>query len=339
MIVVLKNGLTQAQSQDFIAYLEAQNVKTVPIVGSETTVLGLVGDTSHLDMELIASNESVERVMKVQEPYKLANRKFATQNTVIKVAPDVEIGGSEIIVMAGPCSVESEEQIEDCAGRIKASGAAILRGGAFKPRSSPYAFQGLKAEGLMLLKHAKKAHNIPIITEITNPHYLEMFMENVDIIQVGARNMQNFELLKELGRVHKPVLLKRGFSNTLEEWLMSAEYIMAGGNDQVILCERGIRTFETATRNTLDLSAIPALKRMTHLPVVVDPSHASGKAWMVDSLSKAAVACGADGLLIEVRPNPKCALCDGAQSLTPEQFDETMQGLRLVANAVGRTIR
>ena len=339
MIVVLKHGLTQAQSQDFIAYLEAQNVKTVPIVGAETTVLGLVGDTSHLDMELIASNESVERVMKVQEPYKLANRKFAAQNTIIKVSPDVEIGGNEIIVMAGPCSVESEAQIESCAGLIKESGAAVLRGGAFKPRSSPYAFQGLKAEGLMLLKHAKKAHNIPIITEITNPHYLEMFMENVDIIQVGARNMQNFELLKELGKVNRPILLKRGFSNTLEEWLMSAEYIMAGGNEKVILCERGIRTFETATRNTLDISAIPALKRMTHLPVVVDPSHASGKAWMVDSLAKAAVACGADGLLIEVHPCPKCALCDGAQSLTPEQFDETMKGLRLVANAVGRTIR
>ncbi len=339
MIVVLKNGLTTEQSQQFIAYIEAQNVKTMPIVGSETTVLGLVGDTSHLDMELIASNESVERVMKVQEPYKLANRKFNAENTVISVAPGVSIGGKEVIVMAGPCSVESEVQIIDCAGRIKASGAAILRGGAFKPRSSPYAFQGLKGEGLMLLKHAKVAHDLPIITEITNPHYLEMFMDNVDIIQVGARNMQNFELLKELGKVDRPVLLKRGFSNTLEELLMSAEYIMAGGNEKVILCERGIRTFETATRNTLDLSAIPALKRMTHLPVVVDPSHASGKSWMVDALSKAAVACGADGLLIEVHPNPKCALCDGAQSLTPDQFDEVMKGLRLVAEAVGRTIR
>ena len=338
MIVVMKKGVSPDQLQNFSEYLELQNVKAVPIVGSETTVLGLVGDTSHLDMELIASNEFVERVMKVQEPYKLANRKFATQNTVIKVG-DAAIGSEEIIVMAGPCSVESEDQISDVTKRIKSSGAAILRGGAFKPRSSPYAFQGLKAEGLMLLKHAKQQHHIPIITEITNVHYLDMFLDHVDIIQVGARNMQNFELLKELGRTQKPILLKRGFANTLEELLMSAEYIMSGGNDRVILCERGIRTFETYTRNTLDLSAIPALKRMSHLPVVVDPSHACGKSWMVEPLAKAAVACGADGLLIEVHPDPKKDMCDGAQSITPDMFEELMQALRPIALAVGRRIR
>lgn len=279
----------------------------------------------------------VEKVMKVQEPYKKANRKFHPENTVVNIN-GVEVGGEKIAIIAGPCSVESEEKIIRVAKSVKESGASMLRGGAFKPRTSPYSFQGLRAEGLFLLDRAKHETDLPIVSEITNPAYIDMFEQYVDIIQVGARNMQNFELLKELGRLSKPVLLKRGFSNTIEELLMSAEYIMSGGNENVILCERGIRTFEPMTRNTLDISAIPLIKKLSHLPVVVDPSHAGGISWLVEPLALASVAAGADGLIIEVHDDPKTALSDGAQSLTPEQFSALMDKISPVACAVGRKI-
>lgn len=338
MILVLKNGVSKEKTENLCAFLEkSYGVQTNTIYGSETTIVGLVGDTSSVETEAIQMLEEVERVMKVQEPYKRANRKFHPDNTIVRVG-DVEIGAEKIIVCAGPCSVESEEQVLGIAKDVKASGATLFRGGAFKPRTSPYAFQGLKAEGLMYLKKAKALTGMPVVSEITNASQLELFIEFVDIIQVGARNMQNFELLKELGRIQKPVLLKRGFANSIEELLMSAEYIMSGGNSQIILCERGIRTFETSTRNTLDISAVPVLKSRTHLPVVIDPSHAGGAAWLVEPLSKAAVAVGADGLIIEVHNDPKHALSDGQQSLTPEAFDALMKKLAPVAAAVGRTI-
>ena len=291
--------------------------------GAQTTIIGLVGDTSRVDIDLIRANDLVENVTRVSEPFKAANRKFHPDDTHIPVEGRL-IGEGTFHVIAGPCSVESEEQIIGVAQAVKRSGATFLRGGAFKPRTSPYAFQGLHADGLKLLLQARKATGLPIVTEIMNLNHLDLFSE-VDVIQVGARNMQNFELLKELGRSDKPILLKRGLANTLEEFLMSAEYIMAGGNEKVILCERGIRTFETMTRNTLDISAIPMLKHLSHLPVVVDPSHATGIPWLVEPLAKAAVAAGADGLMIEVHNDPKHALCDGAQSLTPAEFDRVMK--------------
>ncbi len=337
MVIVLKSGASAAQINELEAQFAKQQITINKIEGAETTILGLVGDTSHIDIDNLRTNEIVDRVMKVQEPFKLANRKFHPENSVIRVG-NVEIGGDKIVVMAGPCSVESEEQILGVAQDVCACGASILRGGAFKPRTSPYAFQGLRGEGLLLLKHARELTGMPVISEITNPFYLEMFVESVDIIQVGARNMQNFELLKELGHINKPIMLKRGFSNTIEEMLMSAEYIMSGGNQNVILCERGIRTFETFTRNTLDISAIPALKKESHLPVVVDPSHAAGIPWMVEPLSLAAIAAGADGLIIEVHPCPKNAFCDGAQSLTPNLLQQIMDKGRAVATAIGRTL-
>lgn len=338
MILVLKNGVSREKAEDLCTFLQTTyGVQTNPIYGKETTIIGLVGDTQSIEIEAMQMLDEVERVMKVQEPYKRANRKFHPENTIVRVG-DVEIGGNKIVVCAGPCSVESEEQVAGIAESVKASGASLLRGGAFKPRTSPYAFQGLKAEGLMYLKRARQKTGLPVVSEITNPSQLELFMEFVDVVQVGARNMQNFELLKELGRISKPILLKRGFSNSIEELLMSAEYIMSGGNTQVILCERGIRTFETATRNTLDISAVPILKSRTHLPVVIDPSHAGGMAWLVEPLSKAAIAVGADGLIIEVHNDPKHALSDGQQSLTPEAFAEVMKHLAPVAEAVGRTI-
>ncbi len=275
--------------------------------------------------------------MHVQEPFKKANRLFHPENTIVDVN-GVKIGGKKIAVIAGPCSVESEEQIVEIAKEVKELGANFLRGGAFKPRTSPYAFQGLKYEGLELLKKAKAKTGLPIVTELMSPYDIETFVENVDVIQVGARNMQNFDLLKELGKTNKPILLKRGLSATIEEWLMSAEYIMAGGNENVILCERGIRTFETYTRNTLDLSAVPAVKKLSHLPVVIDPSHSAGKYWMVEPLAKAAVAVGADGLIIEVHNDPANALCDGPQSIKPEKFAKLMEELRVIAGAVGREI-
>ncbi len=281
--------------------------------------------------------DCIDKVMRVQEPYKRANRMFHPEDSIVDVC-GVKVGGKQITVMAGPCSVETREQIIGVAEDVKQMGAAILRGGAFKPRTSPYSFQGLQETGLDLLKEAKAVTGLPIITEIMSADKIERFVEDVDVIQVGARNMQNFELLKELGKTDKPILLKRGLSATIEEWLMSAEYIMAGGNDNVILCERGIRTFENYTRNTLDLSAIPAVKKLSHLPVVVDPSHAAGMWWMVEPLAKAAVAVGADGLIIEVHNDPEHALCDGAQYLKPERFGRLMQDLKIIAGAVGREL-
>ncbi|MDD3959535.1 MAG: 3-deoxy-7-phosphoheptulonate synthase [Clostridiaceae bacterium] len=338
MILVLKNGVTREKTENLCEFLQKNyGVQTNTIYGSQTTIIGLVGDTSAVGVEAMQMLEEVERVMKVQEPYKRANRKFHPDNTIVRIG-DVEIGGDKIVVCAGPCSVESEEQVLGIAEAVKTSGATLFRGGAFKPRTSPYAFQGLKAEGLMYLKRAKAKTGLPVVSEITNASQLELFLEFVDLIQVGARNMQNFELLKELGRISKPILLKRGFANSVDEMLMSAEYIMSGGNSQIILCERGIRTFETSTRNTLDISAVPVLKSRTHLPVVVDPSHAGGAAWLVEPLSKAAVAIGADGLIIEVHNDPKHALSDGNQSLTPEDFDGVMNRLRPVAESIGRYI-
>ncbi len=322
MIIVLKPSCTEIQAQEFCNLLKNNyDVKVNTWNGVHSTVLGLIGDTTQIDIEYIDAQDFVESVKRVQEPYKKANRKFHPDNTVIDLGNGIKIGDGSLHIMAGPCSVESEEQIVEIAKRVKNAGATILRGGAFKPRTSPYAFQGLKAEGLDLLKTARKETGLPIVTEIMKESHIDMF-ESVDIIQVGARNMQNFELLKELGKIDKPILLKRGLSATIEEWLMSAEYIMAGGNSKVILCERGIRTYENFTRNTLDVSAIPILKKLSHLPVIVDPSHASGKAWLVEPLAMAAVAAGADGLIIEVHNDPAHALSDGAQSLTPDQFDK-----------------
>ena len=315
MIAVLKQGTTPAQRDHLVDWLKQMNLDVHVSEGQEITVLGLVGDTSRVDMDLLRSLEIVDSVKRVSEPFKQANRKFHPRDTIIEIG-DVRIGGGYFAVIAGPCSVESEEQIISVATAVKESGANILRGGAFKPRTSPYAFQGMKGEGIKLLLEAKKATGLPIITEIMNIRDLPLF-EDVDIIQVGARNMQNFDLLKELGKTRKPILLKRGLANTLQELLMSAEYIMSEGNESVILCERGIRTFETYTRNTLDLSAVCALHELSHLPVVVDPSHATGKSSMVMPMALAATAAGADGIMIEVHNNPSCALCDGPQSLTP----------------------
>lgn len=321
MIIVLKSTATKEDSLLFKNKLEQEyGVKVNEWTGVESTVLGLIGDTTKIDIDYISAQDIVESVKRVQEPYKKANRKFHPDNTVISFDGGQKIGDGSLCIMAGPCSVESEEQLNGIAEKVKKSGATFLRGGAFKPRTSPYAFQGLKAEGLDLLKEARRVTGLPIVTEIMRVSHIDMF-ENVDIIQVGARNMQNFELLKELGKIDKPILLKRGLAATIEEFLMSAEYIMAGGNDKVILCERGIRTYETATRNTLDISAVPVLRKLTHLPIIVDPSHASGKSWLVEPLAMAAVAAGADGLMIEVHNDPPHALSDGAQSLTPEQFD------------------
>lgn len=319
MIAILKSDTTPRQRQHLVAWLKAMNLDVHISEGAEVTVLGLIGDTSRIDMDLLKSLEMVETVKRISEPYKQANRKFHPEDTVVE-AGGVKIGGGHFAMIAGPCSVESEEQIIEVAQAVKASGANILRGGAFKPRTSPYAFQGMKAKGIHLLQKAREATGLPIVTEIMNISTLDLFAD-VDIIQVGARNMQNFDLLKELGKTNKPILLKRGLANTLQELLMSAEYIMSEGNEQVILCERGIRTFETATRNTLDLSAVSVLHSMTHLPVVVDPSHATGKANLVAPMAYAAAACGADAIMIEVHNNPSCALCDGPQSLTPTQFD------------------
>ena len=319
MIAVLKHGTTLTQREHLVDWLKNMNLDVHISEGAEVTVLGLIGDTSRIDMDLLKSLEMVETVKRVSEPYKQANRKFHPNDTVIEIG-NVKIGGGHFAMIAGPCSVESEEQIIEVATAVKASGANLLRGGAFKPRTSPYAFQGMKGEGIRLLQLAREATGLPIVTEIMNIANLDLF-EDVDVIQVGARNMQNFDLLRELGKTSKPILLKRGLANTIEELLMSAEYIMSEGNEQVILCERGIRTFETATRNTLDLAAVSVLHGITHLPVVVDPSHATGKAKLVEPMACAAAACGADGIMIEVHNNPSCALCDGAQSLTPVQFD------------------
>ncbi len=332
MIAVLKRGTTPEQADHLRTWLKHMNLDVHVSEGKEFTIFGLVGDTSRVDMELLKSLEIVETVKRVSEPFKQANRKFHPIDSIIDCS-GVKIGGGNFAMIAGPCSVESEDQIIQVATDVKNHGANILRGGAFKPRTSPYAFQGLKDEGIRLLLEAKKATGLPIITEIMNTKSLDLF-EDVDIIQVGARNMQNFDLLQELGKTQKPILLKRGLANTLQELLMSAEYIMSEGNENIVLCERGIRTYETYTRNTLDLSAIPVLHELSHLPVVVDPSHATGRASLVPSMAVAAAAAGADGIMVEVHNNPACALCDGAQSLTPEQFRELNQQVQKVREAL-----
>ena len=328
MIAVLKKETTPEQKAHLLHWLKSINLDVHVSDGEEFTVLGLIGDTSRVDIDLLNSLEIVESVKRVSEPFKQANRKFHPEDTVISVGT-VKIGGGHFATIAGPCSVESEEQVIAIAKSVKAAGANILRGGAFKPRTSPYAFQGLKAEGIQMLLQAKKETGLPIITEIMNTRTLDMF-EDVDIIQVGARNMQNFDLLQELGKTHKPILLKRGLANTLQELLMSAEYIMSEGNENIILCERGIRTYEHYTRNTLDLSAVPVLHELSHLPVIVDPSHATGKSSLVPTMAAAAAACGADGLMIEVHNNPAMALCDGPQSLTPDQFAAVLETVRKI---------
>ena len=337
MIIVMKPGIPAEEELRVKSLMESKGFQIHESRGANFTLFGVVGDTAAFDMNQLRVYDCIDKVMRVQEPYKRANRMFHPEDSFVDVC-GVKVGGKQITVMAGPCSVETREQIIGVAEDVKQMGAAILRGGAFKPRTSPYSFQGLQETGLDLLKEAKAVTGLPIITEIMSADKIERFVEDVDVIQVGARNMQNFELLKELGKTDKPILLKRGLSATIEEWLMSAEYIMAGGNDNVILCERGIRTFENYTRNTLDLSAIPAVKKLSHLPVVVDPSHAAGMWWMVEPLAKAAVAVGADGLIIEVHNDPEHALCDGAQSLKPERFGRLMQDLKIIAGAVGREL-
>ncbi|MDU1325111.1 MAG: 3-deoxy-7-phosphoheptulonate synthase [Clostridiales bacterium] len=338
MVVIMKRDFTAEQLQEAIQTMEAGGVQVMVSKGAETTILGAEGNAAGIDQEKIALLPGVERVMRVTEPYKKANRKYHPDDTVIDLGNGAAIGGEKLAVIAGPCSVESEAQIVEVAEAVQKSGAAALRGGAFKPRTSPYSFQGMGNDGIRLLQEAKAVTGLPIVTEIMSTDNIEMFEMCVDVIQVGARNMQNFDLLKQLGHTTKPILLKRGLSSTIEEWLMSAEYIMAGGNHQVILCERGIRTFETFTRNTLDLSAVLAVKKLSHLPVVVDPSHACGQAWMVERMSLAAVAAGADGLIIEVHNDPKNALCDGAQSITPADFGGLMSKLAAVAACVGRSL-
>ncbi|HML38030.1 MAG TPA: 3-deoxy-7-phosphoheptulonate synthase [Bacillota bacterium] len=328
MIVVLKDNPNQKKLDNLIQWLKSLDLEINYSQGKNTTILGLIGDTSAVDIDLIAALDIVEDVKRISEPYKNANRKFHPQDTVVEVN-GIKIGGGNFQLIAGPCSVESKEQIISVAESVKTSGAALLRGGAFKPRTSPYAFQGMREQGIELLVEAKKITGLPIVTEIMDLSQLHLF-EEVDVIQVGARNMQNFELLKELGRIRKPILLKRGLSSTLQELLMSAEYIMAGGNGQIILCERGIRTFETAARNTLDLSAVPLLKTMSHLPVIVDPSHGTGISRLVKPMALGAAAVGADGLLIEVHNDPLCALCDGQQSLTPEAFEDLAECVRQI---------
>lgn len=337
MIVILKPNTPKNEVDQLIDKITGLGVQVNPVFGQDLIILGLVGDTSKIDPTQIEANHNVEKVMHVAEPFKKANKMFHPKPTIVDVN-GTKVGGKKLALMAGPCSVESEAQIVEVAKAVKKSGANFLRGGAFKPRTSPYAFQGLKYQGLELLKEAREVTGLPIVTEIMSPFDIDIFVRDVDVIQVGARNMQNFDLLRLLGQTRKPILLKRGLSATIEEWLMSAEYIMAGGNEQIILCERGIRTFETYTRNTLDLSAIVAVKQLSHLPIVVDPSHATGKWWMVEPLARAAVAVGADGLIIEVHNDPAHALCDGNQSIKPGVFDDLVGQIRQIASVVGREV-
>lgn len=328
MIIVFKQNAKENEVKRVLDKVEKLGLKTHISQGEETLIVGLVGDTTRVDPKRIEVEESVERIMKVSEPYKLANRAFHPEDSVIDAA-GIPVGGKALTLIAGPCSVESKEQVLEVARRVKASGANLLRGGAFKPRTSPYSFQGMGSTALDLLVEAKEETGLPIVTELMSEKHIDEFNDKVDLVQIGARNMQNFDLLKEVGqRIKKPVLLKRGLSNTYEEWLMSAEYIMANGNPNVILCERGIRTFETYTRNTLDLQAIPVLKRLTHLPVIIDPSHAGGKWWLVEPMAKAAVVAGCDGLMIEVHNDPENALCDGPQSLKPDRYDNLLKDIR-----------
>ena len=336
MIIVLKPRTTEENLNRVIKMVETKGLEAHVVRGEEMTIIGCIGDTVRIDPRLFEVDQSVDKVMHVQEPYKLANRAFHPEDTIVDVS-GIPVGGGHMAMIAGPCSVESEEQVIDVAKAVKEAGANMLRGGAFKPRTSPYSFQGLGLEGLEMLCRAKDETGLPIVTELMSGGYLDIFDEKVDLIQIGARNMQNFDLLKQLGRTKRPILLKRGLNATYEEWIMSAEYIMASGNENVILCERGVRTFETYTRNTLDLQAIPVLKKMTHLPVVVDPSHAGGKWWLVDTMAKAALAAGTDGLMIEVHNNPDCALCDGGQSLKPEKYAVLLEQLRRIAPIVEKT--
>ena len=338
MIIIMKPRTTDSDVNAVAQKLkESYGVSIQVNKGVDCTVLGVIGNTHIIDIDKVMLLDNVEKVMPVSEPYKKASRKFHPDDSIVDCS-GVKMGGNKLNIIAGPCSVESKEQIETIARDVKASGASMLRGGAYKPRSSPYSFQGLELEGLEMLIHAKEQTGLPIVTEIMSPQLVEKFDECVDVIQVGARNMQNFDLLKELSKTRKPILLKRGLSATIEEWLMSAEYILAGGNPNVILCERGIRTFETYTRNTLDLSAVPAVKRLSHLPVVIDPSHATGINWMVEPLAIASVAVGADGLIIEVHNDPKNAKCDGAQSITPAEFDSLVKKISKIAPDFNKTL-
>lgn len=337
MVIVLKPHASKQRIEELVYEIENEGLTVERVVGSDYTILGLVGDTSAINIDRMQVNEIVHKVMRIQEPFKRANRLFHPNSSIIKV-DDRQFGGGKIGVIAGPCSVENEDQIVSIAKKVKASGASFLRGGAFKPRTSPYSFQGLGYEGLELLRIAKQETGLPIVSEILSENMVDRFARDVDVIQVGARNMQNFMLLKELGKTKKPILLKRGLSATIEEWLMSAEYIMSEGNPNIILCERGIRTFEKYTRNTLDISAVPSIKRMSHLPIIVDPSHATGMGWMVMPMARAAVAADADGIMIEVHNDPEHALSDGNQSITPDEFNELMNSLRIISGAVGRRI-
>ena len=337
MIIVLKPRTKQQEIDHVVNLIKSKGLDTHIVEGSEMTIIGCIGDTTRIDSKLFEVNPSVDKVMHVQEPYKLANRAFHPEESIVDVS-GVKVGGGHLAMIAGPCSVESTEQVLEIALAAKASGANLLRGGAFKPRTSPYSFQGLGLEGLDILCEVKKETGMPIVTELMSPDHLDLFNEKVDLIQIGARNMQNFDLLKQLGQLDRPILLKRGLNATYEEWIMSAEYIMASGNENVILCERGIRTFESYTRNTLDLQSIPVLRKLTHLPVIIDPSHAGGKWWLVDAMSRAAIAAGADGLMVEVHTNPECALCDGAQSLKPEKYDELFQDVAQIAKVLGKTV-
>jgi len=330
MIIIMKPKASEEEIGKVKAIIEGKGLEVNLSRGDTYYIIGIVGDTSVIDPKKMQVLKGVDRVMKVQEPFKKANRIFKPENTIVDVEGSV-VGGNRLGIMAGPCSVESEEQIIEIAKRVKAAGANFLRGGAFKPRTSPYSFQGMELEGLKLLKIAKQETGLPIVTELMSTNYIDTFIEEVDVIQIGARNMQNFDLLKQIGKTNKPILLKRGLSATIEEWLMSAEYIMAGGNENVILCERGIRTFETITRNTLDLQAVPVIKKLSHLPIIVDPSHAGGYAYLVEPMAKAAIISGADGLMIEVHNDPENALSDGQQSLTPDQFDNLMNKVKAVA--------
>ncbi len=337
MIIVLKPRTRQKEIDHVVNLIKSKGLDTHIVEGAEMTIIGCIGDTTRIDSKLFEVNPFVDKVMHVQEPYKLANRAFHPEESVVDVS-GVRVGGGSLAMIAGPCSVESTEQVLEIALAAKAAGANLLRGGAFKPRTSPYSFQGLGLEGLDILCEVKQETGLPIVTELMSPDHLELFNEKVDLIQIGARNMQNFDLLKQLGQLDRPILLKRGLNATYEEWIMSAEYIMASGNENVILCERGIRTFESYTRNTLDLQSIPVLRKLTHLPVIVDPSHAGGKWWLVDAMSRAAIAAGADGLMVEVHNNPECALCDGAQSLKPEKYDELFRDVTQIAKVLGKTV-
>lgn len=338
MIIVFKPKTSQEDVEKIVHQVEEKGLSTHLVVGEDVTICGIIGDTTRVDPRQIEVSACVEKVMHVGEPYKLANRAFHPEDSIIDVS-GVKIGGDHLALIAGPCSVESKEQVIEIAKAAKAAGANLLRGGAFKPRTSPYAFQGMGSEGLDILLAAKEATGLPIVSELMSAEYIDEFNEKVDLVQIGARNMQNFDLLKEVGkRCKKPILLKRGLSSTYEEWIMSAEYIMASGNPNVILCERGVRTFETYTRNTLDLQAIPVIKKLTHLPIIIDPSHAGGKWWLVEPMAKAAVAAGCDGLMIEVHNNPECALCDGPQSLKPKKYTQLIEEIKEIGKIVGKEV-